>query len=76
MLYGKISKARNHIKIDAMVDIFPKNALGDGPAFWIFSGFMDKVEPAIWNRNSGAEMESAFEFYTDGNQKHLLFCIK
>ena len=42
--FPKKSKAQKHIEIDAMLrsDFFAENALGDGPAFSIFSGFTDK----------------------------------
>ena len=38
------SKAEEHIQMmhRYALDFFPRNALGDGPAFWIFPGFIDK----------------------------------
>ena len=44
-LYGKKSKAHEHIQMmqRCALDFFPRNALGGGPAFWIFiPGFTDK----------------------------------
>ena len=40
----KKSKAPEHIQMmqRCALDFFPRNALGDGPAFWIFPGFTDK----------------------------------
>ena len=45
MISGKKSKAQKRIQNDATLRygfFFPENALGDGPAFWIFPGFTDK----------------------------------
>ena len=42
---GKKSKAQKHIQMAqrCALDFFSQNALGDGPAFWIFfPGFTDK----------------------------------
>ena len=42
---GKNSKAQEHRQMmkRCALDFFPRNALGDGPAFWIFfPGFTDK----------------------------------
>ena len=51
--------AQKHIQIDAMLrsGLSPENALGDGPAFWIFSGFTDngirvKFLRAIFNKKN------------------------
>ena len=40
---GKIPKPTNIYKsFNSTLRIFPFNANGDGPAFWIFPGFNDK----------------------------------
>ena len=43
-VFREKTKAREHIQNDATLrsGFFPRNALGDGPAFWSFSGFTDK----------------------------------
>ena len=36
VVFEKKSKAQKHMMQCCAVDIFPENALGDGPTFWIF----------------------------------------